>query len=461
MPDRRSRARTVPAATQRSNSVSTILTSANRWQLRRQTAAISASGSSASTDAPRAANRTVALPVPAPTSSTRGAPPHRVRARRRPARSGTRAASWSYSSATDPNASSARFVHHDRQHVCRSRSTTTRARPSTTSGTSAWAASPSSIDPAGTRRCRRSSADAARARARDHARRRMRHRLPDTPPERDRSRGSTRASRCSRSPASGSPWRRSSNRRDPAAVRGRQFERLVTGHFYGHLDGAERMLFLAEARRVASELVSSTRPSAPTTSARKWQTRILNDGSAFRVFKRYFDGAGLRAELGGGDPARRPLVRDGPSPPPPTLTQNRGVASLATPGMGRLSRAGALVAACALAATLARRLPAYRHGRCGSARPRRADGARVVGRGRRRSSSTSRSRSRPQDPAGLAAFATEVSTPARRCTAPTSPPRSSPSGSGRRRQAIAGGRGVARAHGLDPARSARTRCRSP
>ena len=33
------------------------------------------------------------------------------------------------------------------------------------------------------------------------------------------------------------------------------FGRLVTGHFYGHLEEAERVRFLAEARRVAAELV--------------------------------------------------------------------------------------------------------------------------------------------------------------------------------------------------------------
>src|ERR671913_313121 len=33
------------------------------------------------------------------------------------------------------------------------------------------------------------------------------------------------------------------------------FERLVTGHFYGHLEEPERAAFLDEARRVAEELV--------------------------------------------------------------------------------------------------------------------------------------------------------------------------------------------------------------
>jgi ubiquinone/menaquinone biosynthesis C-methylase UbiE len=80
----------------------------------------------------------------------------------------------------------------------------------------------------------------------------------------------------------------------------RQFERLVSGHFYGHLDESDRALFLADARRVASELVIVDSALRDDHEREEWQTRILNDGSSFRVFKRYFDGAGLRAELGGG-----------------------------------------------------------------------------------------------------------------------------------------------------------------
>src|SRR4029450_10428017 len=33
------------------------------------------------------------------------------------------------------------------------------------------------------------------------------------------------------------------------------FERVVTAHFYGHLSDPDRVAFLAEARRVADELV--------------------------------------------------------------------------------------------------------------------------------------------------------------------------------------------------------------
>ena len=79
------------------------------------------------------------------------------------------------------------------------------------------------------------------------------------------------------------------------------FDRLVTGHFYGHLLPEERRAFLAEARRVADGIVvvdSALRPGVPGEA---WQERILDDGSRHRVFKRYLSGAGLVEELGGGE----------------------------------------------------------------------------------------------------------------------------------------------------------------
>jgi SAM-dependent methyltransferase len=79
------------------------------------------------------------------------------------------------------------------------------------------------------------------------------------------------------------------------------FDRVFTSHFYGHLLPEERERFLAEARRVAPDLVvvdSALRPGEP---AELWQERRLNDGSAHRVYKRWFTAEGLAAELGGGD----------------------------------------------------------------------------------------------------------------------------------------------------------------
>jgi ubiquinone/menaquinone biosynthesis C-methylase UbiE len=80
----------------------------------------------------------------------------------------------------------------------------------------------------------------------------------------------------------------------------RQFERLIAGHFYGHLDDGERVRFLCEARRVAAEIVIVDSAIRPDHEPEEIQTRILNDGSRFEVYKRYFDGAKLQHELGGG-----------------------------------------------------------------------------------------------------------------------------------------------------------------
>jgi demethylmenaquinone methyltransferase/2-methoxy-6-polyprenyl-1,4-benzoquinol methylase len=78
------------------------------------------------------------------------------------------------------------------------------------------------------------------------------------------------------------------------------FARLFTGHFYGHLEGADRERFLTEARRVARELVVVDSALRPDHDPQEWQRRVLNDGSAFRVYKRYFDADALAGELGGG-----------------------------------------------------------------------------------------------------------------------------------------------------------------
>jgi ubiquinone/menaquinone biosynthesis C-methylase UbiE len=79
------------------------------------------------------------------------------------------------------------------------------------------------------------------------------------------------------------------------------FDRVFTGHFYGHLEPAERQRFLAEARRVAPELVVVDASRAHSEVDEQMSQRVLNDGSAWEVFKRWFNGAGLAEELGGGE----------------------------------------------------------------------------------------------------------------------------------------------------------------
>jgi demethylmenaquinone methyltransferase/2-methoxy-6-polyprenyl-1,4-benzoquinol methylase len=78
------------------------------------------------------------------------------------------------------------------------------------------------------------------------------------------------------------------------------FGRVFTGHFYGHLDEPEREAFLDEARRVAPELVVVDSAIQPDVPVEEWQERILNDGTRWEVFKRYFAPEALAAELGGG-----------------------------------------------------------------------------------------------------------------------------------------------------------------
>jgi demethylmenaquinone methyltransferase/2-methoxy-6-polyprenyl-1,4-benzoquinol methylase len=79
------------------------------------------------------------------------------------------------------------------------------------------------------------------------------------------------------------------------------FERVFTGHFYGHLDAGQRELFVAEARRVADELVVVDSALRDEVEPEEWQERVLSDGSRHEVYKRYFTAEGLAAELGGGD----------------------------------------------------------------------------------------------------------------------------------------------------------------
>ena len=79
-----------------------------------------------------------------------------------------------------------------------------------------------------------------------------------------------------------------------------EFDRIFTASFYGHLEGADRETFLREARRVARELVVADAALRPDVEPEERQERILNDGSRWEVYKRYFDPKALARELGGG-----------------------------------------------------------------------------------------------------------------------------------------------------------------
>jgi ubiquinone/menaquinone biosynthesis C-methylase UbiE len=78
------------------------------------------------------------------------------------------------------------------------------------------------------------------------------------------------------------------------------FDRVFTGSFYGHLHEDERTRFLAEAFRVAPELIVVDAAQREGQVPEEMQRRVLNDGSEYEVYKRYFDPQELAQELGGG-----------------------------------------------------------------------------------------------------------------------------------------------------------------
>jgi ubiquinone/menaquinone biosynthesis C-methylase UbiE len=78
------------------------------------------------------------------------------------------------------------------------------------------------------------------------------------------------------------------------------FERVFASHFYGHLEEADRAKFLAEARRVAPEVVIVDSGLHGGIERSEWQDRVLKDGSKWRVYKRYLSTATVLSELGGG-----------------------------------------------------------------------------------------------------------------------------------------------------------------
>jgi ubiquinone/menaquinone biosynthesis C-methylase UbiE len=79
-----------------------------------------------------------------------------------------------------------------------------------------------------------------------------------------------------------------------------QFDCLMAGHFYGHLDEAARRIFLTEARRVATSILIVDAAVQADIPPELQQERVLNDGSRHVVYKRYFTPDGLIAELGSG-----------------------------------------------------------------------------------------------------------------------------------------------------------------
>jgi SAM-dependent methyltransferase len=79
------------------------------------------------------------------------------------------------------------------------------------------------------------------------------------------------------------------------------FERVATGHFYGHLQPPERDRFLAQARRLAPELLVIDSARRDDVPAERMDPRVLNDGSRHEVYKRWFEPDALAEELGGAE----------------------------------------------------------------------------------------------------------------------------------------------------------------
>ncbi len=82
--------------------------------------------------------------------------------------------------------------------------------------------------------------------------------------------------------------------------RSKQFDCLMAGHFYGHLDEAARRIFLTEARRVSTSILIIDAAARDEIPPEEHQERVLNDGSRHVVYKRYFTPERLIAEIGSG-----------------------------------------------------------------------------------------------------------------------------------------------------------------
>jgi ubiquinone/menaquinone biosynthesis C-methylase UbiE len=77
------------------------------------------------------------------------------------------------------------------------------------------------------------------------------------------------------------------------------FDRLFTSYFYCHLEEDDRTRFLADARRVAAELVVVASVPGLGDPLERWEERRLRDGSRWQVYKRVFAPDDLAEELEG------------------------------------------------------------------------------------------------------------------------------------------------------------------
>ena len=91
-------------------------------------------------------------------------------------------------------------------------------------------------------------------------------------------------------------------RRDPAAVRATT-RSSESSPATSTATSRSRSGWLSSPRLAGSrgELVVVDSSAAHSPVAEEWQPRVLKDGSRWEVYKRFFTGEGLAAELGGGE----------------------------------------------------------------------------------------------------------------------------------------------------------------
>jgi hypothetical protein len=78
------------------------------------------------------------------------------------------------------------------------------------------------------------------------------------------------------------------------------FDLAFSSDIYSHIDtAAAHAEFVAEALRVASELVVLEQSWRPGREREAWELRRLLNGSEYRVFKRYLTADELARELNG------------------------------------------------------------------------------------------------------------------------------------------------------------------
>jgi ubiquinone/menaquinone biosynthesis C-methylase UbiE len=77
------------------------------------------------------------------------------------------------------------------------------------------------------------------------------------------------------------------------------FDLAIACRIYGHLQLPEATRALAEARRVARRVAIVESVHRADTIAAGTEFRQLRDGSTYAIYKRYFSGAELAAEIGG------------------------------------------------------------------------------------------------------------------------------------------------------------------